>query len=1091
MKFKSLFLEALLVFAFLLSAGSAFGQVTTSEIKGNITDEEGEPLIGATVVAVHEPSGSTYGTVTNLEGNYNLPGVRPGGPYSITVTYVGYGEKKITDVNVPLGAVGTYDLALTSGVELEVVEVVSAKDDAFSSQRKGVATNINTETINAVPTLSRDFTDFFRLSPQASTSSFGTSFGGQDNRLNNITVDGTNLNSAFGLSGTPGGRTSTSAISLDAVDEVQVNMAPYDVRLFGFVGASVNAVTRSGTNNFEGSVFYNLRNENLVGRNAAGNDFDPGNFNNQQIGFRLGGPIVKDKLFFFVNGEFENGAEPAVWTANRGGEPIEGTKTRVLASDLDRISQALFDRYGYNTGPFEGYDLENNAQKFLAKLSYNLSDKHKLSLRYNTLTSELDRYISNSGSLGEGNRRTRPQALSFQNSNYVQTETIHSVVGEWNAIFSSKASNKLLAGWTYQNEDRGQANAFPLIDILEDGQTYTSVGTDPFTPQNSLEYTTFQLQDNLSLYFGDHTLTAGVNLEYIQFENLFFPGSFGVWSYNSVDDFIGAIGEDDPVAGPPDSAQFVPNSFEFRYSALAGGAPPVAKTNVFYGGVYVQDEWRVNDRLDLTLGLRLDIPAFGNTALENPAVSDQNYLYEGDSIRINTGELPATRVLFSPRFGFNYKLSDRFQIRGGSGLFTGRPAFVWISNQVSNNGVLTGFDERFEEAAADRPFTTDPIRFIDDPSAGLPETFQIDVSDPQLRFPQTWRSNLAVDVGLFWGLVGTVEFIYNRDINNLRLTNINLANPSGGNIIAGPDNRPLFLAQDSRINSNTTAALYLTPDGEARSYNFTVQIEKPFDNGLFFRVSYNYGNSKNLIDLGSTTGSWFNSVTVAGNNELDLTFSQFDQRHRLLAALNYGIEYAGFMGTQVGFIFEAASQGRNTYSINGDINGDFDRNNDALFVPNSANDIQFEEFTSGGVTYTVQQQREAFDQYIEQDPYLSTIRGQYSERNGLIGRFVPRLDVSLVQKFFLDIGGDRKKRNELQVRLDIINFTNMISSNWGVGYRVNQTSPLQFRNFDANGEPVYRMATFGNDLLRETFGRTAGLSDVWQMQIGLRYIFGN
>ncbi len=1063
----------------------SFSQVTTSSMTGTVKDAQGEPLIGATVQAIHEPSGTTYGTATNLEGRYTLPGMRSGGPYSVKISYTGYQEELIKGIDLQLGSTASIDIELVEGVELQAVEVISIRNDAFSSQRKGTATNISESTINTLPTLDRDFTGFIRLAPQASTSSFGTSFGGQDNRLNNITIDGSILNSSFGLSGTPGGRTGTAAISLDAIEEVQINMAPYDVRQSGFVGAGVNAVTRSGTNEFQGSAFFNFRNQRLLGEDAGDNKVSSDNFQNIQTGFRLGGPLIKDKLFFFSNVEIEKFSEPALWTANEGGEPIEGTKTRVLRSDLESVSNALADAYGYNTGPFQGYNLDLNAIKFLVKLDYNVNDQHKLSLRYNRLDSEVDRYISNSRSLGFGNRRTRPDALSYQNSNYVQNERIHSIVGEWNALFGNNMSNQLIAGYTYQNEDRGQANPFPLIEMQQDGLTYISTGTDPFTPSNSLNYHTYQIQNNLSIYRGDHSITAGVSLEHFRFENLFFPGSFGVFVYNSVEDFLTDIQGD--LADPNRETSDVElRRFQFRYSALPGGALPVAQTRVWYPGIYGQDEWRVSDKFDLTFGLRLDMPVFENTALENPVVSNQTYELEGDPIQINTSELPKTSVLFSPRFGFNYKPLQRVQFRGGTGLFTGRPAFVWISNQVSNNGVLTGFEEINNTNT--RPFTTDPIRFIENPEGQIPSSFQIDISERNLRFPQTWRSNLAVDVGLFWGIVGTLEFIYNRDVNNLRLYNINQAQPSGGNLTnAGGDDRPLFAEEDLRINENTTSALYLSSNGEARAYNLTAQLEKPFDNGLFFRLAYNYGNSQNLLDLGSTTGSWFGVNSVRGNNDLALTFSQFDQRHRIIGAVTYRLEYGGFGASQIGLFLEAANQGRFDYVINGDINGDNINDNDLLFVPNNANDLQFQDITDrdGNVLFTAQEQANAFETYISQDEYLSERRGQYVERNGALLPWNTRLDLSFMQEFFVET---KRSRNTIQLRLDIINFTNLLNKEWGVGDRVNQTRPLRFRGFE-NGSPVYQWATFGNDLLRETFSKTATLNDVWQMQVGVRYIF--
>ncbi|MFN7120277.1 MAG: carboxypeptidase regulatory-like domain-containing protein [Saprospiraceae bacterium] len=437
--------------SFLLASSALQAQVTTSSMVGQIVDENKEPLLGATVVAIHTPSGTRYGTVTNEDGRFTIPAMRIGGPYQVTVSYTGFQEQVRDNVFLSLGIAATLDFNLQSeAVTIEGVEIVATRNDVFSTDRTGAATNVTTEQLNAFPTLGRRLNDFTRLTPQASG---GGSFGGVDNRLNNITVDGSLFNNSFGLQGQPGDRTGTAPISLDAIEEVQVNIAPFDVRQSGFVGAGVNAVTRSGTNEFSGSLFYNFQNENLTGTQADTTKFSLRRaarpFNNSQIGFRLGGPIIKNKLFFFVNGEFEKNETPFLLQANSGNDPIGGNTTRVLRSDLDQVSSFLRDNFGYETGPYEGYNTEIVGNKLLAKLDWNINDNHRLSLRYTNLDSEADILISTSASLGFGNRRGA-QALSYQNSNYIQFEKINSVIAELNSIFGSKVSNNLIIGFTSQ-----------------------------------------------------------------------------------------------------------------------------------------------------------------------------------------------------------------------------------------------------------------------------------------------------------------------------------------------------------------------------------------------------------------------------------------------------------------------------------------------------------------------------------------------------------------------------------------------------------------------------------------------------------------
>lgn len=1115
---KVLLLSTLML---MVTLGALAQGVTTASISGTIKDTKGEGIPGASIVATHMPSGTTYGTISQADGKFIIPSMRIGGPYTVKVSFVGFQEAVFQNIYLSLGTASNLNARLTEqSQELGEVVVAADRGSVFSSDRTGASTNIRVETINALPTINRSFNDLTRLTPQAS----GQSFLGADPRFNNITIDGSSFNNSFGLAGQPGGRTGSSPISLDAIEEIQVNMAPYDVRQAGFVGAGVNMVTRSGTNDFSGSAFYNFRNESLVGNKANGQDVTTNNFDVKQYGLRLGGPIIKNKLFFFVSTELERASEPATtFLAARPG--LTGNNvTRVQAADLDSLSAFLRTNFNYETGGYENYPDETTSDKVLVKLDYNISNNHKLSVRYNFLDSQDDVLVSTSSSLGRGNRRGTVNSLNFRNSNYIQKEKIQSIIGELNSRFGSKITNNLIVGYTNQNEDRGSLGSFfPLVEILQGGTNYTTFGFEPFTPNNRLEYKTFQFQDNVTFFAGSHIVTAGVNTEILKFRNVFFPGSQSVYVYNSLADFY--TDANAYLANPNlTTAPVTLNRFQLRYSALPGGAEPVQPTEVTYTGLYVQDEFNPIPNLKLTVGIRGDIPFFKETGYYNPTVAQLTFKKPGDSptgedatdYKINTSKLPDPKVLVSPRFGFNYNLKgeNKTQIRGGTGIFTGRPAFVWISNQIGNNGVLTGFEQL--DATTNRPFKPSPTAYVP-ATPTLPSSVEIAATDPDFKFPQIWRSNLAVDQKLPLGLVGTLELIYSKDVNGVAYFNANEEFASGS--FSGPDSRPYYPGYNAatgqlytsstnptinnaiRINDNVVNAITLTNSNKGSAYSISAKLEKPLSKGLFGLVGYNFGSSRNLIDAGSiAAGSYFGNAGVNGNNYVDAAYSSNDQRHRVIASVSYRKEYAGFGATQIGLFWEGRNQGRFSYVYDGDLNGDGTQGNDLLYVPRDASEMNFQQYTQNYTdannqaqsrVFTVNEQVAAWEAYIGQDEYLKNRRGSYAERNGALMPWVFRADFSLVQEFFMNI---REKRNTLQLRVDIINVGNLINSDWGVGNFVGQTRPLTARGFDpSTGRPLYRlrneMVNGVPELITTTFKSSAGIPDVWRAQFGIRYIF--
>lgn len=1067
----------------------SYAQITTSSMVGRVLDETGEPLIGANVVAVHGPSGTTYGTSTNENGRYTIPAMRVGGPYMVTVSYTGFAEQKREDVFLSLGTAATLDFRLQpAAFELMGVTVTADRSDVFSASRTGAATSVSREALATMPTISRRINDFTRLTPQSA----GSRFGGIDDRLNNITVDGSYFNNSFGLAGQPGDRTGVSPISLDAIEQIQVNIAPFDVRQGNFIGAGVNTVTKSGTNDYSGSAYYLTRHANIVGTRTGDLGFNPGDFSFNQFGATLGGAIKKNKLFFFASYENDELTQPGTtFRANTGGQTVSGNTTRVLASDLDALSNFLRSNFGYETGPYQDYDNVTASEKFLIKLDYNLNQNNNFSIRYNHLNSDTDVLLSNSSSLGFGNRRTNLTGLNFRNSNYKILENIRSIVGEWNSMLSNSMSNNLIVGYTFQDESRASlGNVFPMVDILEEGSVYTTFGFEPFTPNNELRYKSFQLQNNFSIYRTNHTYTIGLSLERYESENVFFPGSQSAYVYNSLADFY--TDANDFLANPGRTTSPVAlNRFQVRWSNVPGQEKPVQPLEVFYAGVYAQDVWNATDRLNLTLGLRIDVPFFGNTALRNADVEelafrDQN----GGEVRFQTDKLPDANPLFSPRIGFNFDVDGdrRTQLRGGTGIFTSRPAYVWISNQIGANGILTGF-ERLDNTTA-RPFNPNPDTYKPSEVTGAPASqYELAFTQPDFKFPQVWRSNVAVDQKLPLGFIGTLEFMYSRDVNGLYYYNANLRESNGQ--FSGVDDRARWVG-GNRIHSHIDNAVTLTNQSEGSSWNFAASVEKPFVKDFFFKAGYSYGETKNAVDPGSIAfGSWNNNQHMGDPNNPGIGFSSNMLGHRVFGGLTYRAFYSDEKGaTTISLFFDGFNQGVGSYVFSGDLNGDGGTANDLIYIHANRNEMNFQEYTAGGRTFTVEQQRDAWEAFINQDKYLSANRGKYAERGGVLLPMVYRLDLSVMHDFYFKVAG---KRNSIQLRMDIFNFTNMLNKEWGQGQSLTTTTPLvvptgaQGGPVDAEGRAQYRLQNIGGQLITSSYRANSTLSDVYRIQFGIRY----
>jgi hypothetical protein len=1101
----------LVILLSILFVNASMAQVTSSSITGSVKGDDNKFLEGATIVAIHQPSGTKYSTTTNKSGAFTILNVRVGGPYVVKITFSGFKSYEEQGVFAPLGNTANVDVALKNdAVSMQNIVVKAAPNPIINSKANGTSITIGRQALNLTPTIGRNLNDVTKYNAYSN----GRSFAGQDSRFNNFTIDGAVFNNGFGL-GTDaqaGGRTNSTAISLDALEEVQINITPYDIRQSGFAGAAINAVTRSGTNEFAGSVFRFWNSRDLAGTKVASktDNIPKTPFNVETQGFRVGGPIIKDKLFFFVNGEFTNGTNPALsWVANRPG--ATGNVSRTTATDLEDLKTFMKSNFDYDLGAIDNFNNESFSKKVLARIDYNINDIHKLSLRYAHHNSQSDVPISNSNSgntAGNGNRQNSALAISGQNTGYIIQDNTRSAVLELSSNFKNRVSNQFIATYNKQLEDRAYRTAmFPTVDILSGvgGSTYTSLGFDPFTPNNKLNYSTFNLTNNTTLIRGNHTITLGAAFESFKSNNLFFYGSNGVWVFNSIADFKAAALA--YKANPSIAASTVPIArFNYRYTLLPDGKLPWQTfQNQFYT-VYGQDEWKMTKNFRMTYGARLDYLNIVNTAADyaNPYVAGLTFREpSGLPYNINTGSMPKSRFYVSPRVGFNWDVNGnkKTQIRGGSGLFLSRLPYVLISNQLGNNGVNIGLVNVTGSAATAYPFTLDPTRYT-------PKTtdinslrgYNINYGDQDLKFPQIWKSNIAIDQKLGWGVIGTLEAIYNKNINMLHYVDVNLKRPSG--TFAGNDKRDIYPALDLSGAAATNArflnpgignAFVLTNNNVGYSYSLTAKLEKPMTKNFGGVLAYTNAKATDLASVASTVNA--STSSIYGVNYPREGFSDNDLRHRFMGYVNYRLNYGGNFGGATTFSLGmvSASGFKLSYIYSSDVNGD-GQFNDMIYVPAAGNNLAFQDQTVGTTVFTAAAQAAAFSNYIDANPYLKSRRGTYAERNGAQAPWLTRFDFSIEQDFFVKTGKN-KKANTFRFRADFINFGNLINNKWGVGNVSTTPQPLNYRGRTAAGEPIYRLATQVVDgatvLLKDAFVDSKTLNDVYQIQLGIRYIFNN
>jgi hypothetical protein len=1075
--FKCFFFFTSFLIIFTINTTKLYAQgVTTAAMNGMVTDEKGESLVGANVVVVHEQSGTRYGAAVRDGGLFDILNMKIGGPYTVTVSFVGY--RTYTEENIYLALGQTVRISVKmveEALTTEAIEVVADQDEVMNAARTGAATYVNPDQVAQLPSIKRSTRDLTRMDPR---SDGNFSFGGRNWLYNNISVDGSYFNNAFGLDDPAvGGQTAAEPIPFDAVEQVQVSVAPFDVREGGFTGANINTVTKSGTNTFRGSVYTFTRNEDLIGNQVRGVDViaSPDLAFNQS-GFTVSGPIIHDKLFFFINGEIERRDDPGTnFVADRDGSVIVG-ESRVDFTTMERISQRMNDVYGYDTGPFEGFVHETNNDKLLIKLDWNINENHNLTFRYNYLDAKRELpphpFVFTVAGAGRGPNES---SLPFKNTGYAINNKLHSFALEINSR-GSKFANRFFASYNRFRDNREPFSVdFPTIEIGKDGRTYTTIGHEPFSIHNILDQDVWQFINNFSYFSGKHVFTVGASFELYKFFNSFniFRHGFPI-EFESVDDFFAATDPSDPI----------------DFIGMRGSGP--FKGELFDIGqlsIYAQDDLLVSQNLSLTAGLRVDFPIYFTEPVDNPFVRALPLLdLDGNPEIVDQSSMPGAKPLFSPRVGFNWNASgDRStQIRGGSGIFTGRLPLVWIGNNISNPGSNPNLFPAISEAESQK--TSD--------DAILQQSFFINAMDPDFTWPQVWTTNVAIDKKLPWGLLGTLEFLYAKDINAVFLRNADLP-PT--NEVLPIDGRPFYTA-------STLSPLSFPPDGgagvividntsEGYNYTFTAQLRKLFDFGLNTNLAYTFLQAKSQIKSTEIARSLWEENPVQGDpNNPILSYSEFGNRHRIVGGATYRFNWSPNVSTSFGLFVEVAEgnsfrgAGGNRYSFtySGDVNGDGATGNDLIYIPNDKSEIIFDPITdpnTSAVISTPDQQWTDFNAFIEQDSYLSSHRGQIAERFGALNPWFSNIDFRVLQDFSFDLGS---KRHTFQLSFDILNVANFLNSDWGVRKVASgaATIPLALTRFDATGAPVFNFVG-----PKETFIDDPGLYSRWRAQVGLRYFF--
>lgn len=1035
-------------------------QITSSEIRGSVKSASGEYLPGAMVTAVHLPTSTKYYSTAFTDGTFVLPNIKTGGPYELTVSYIGYIKQTKGNIYVGLGEAKKIGFVLEESLtELNEIEVAVKQNDPFDSKRSGTGTNIEKDKIENLPTLNRSLSEITKLTPQSS----GNSYGGSNYRYNNLNIDGTGTNDAFGFqepasgaggstsNGTPGSLAKTQPISLDAIEQIQVNLSPYDVKLGNFTGASINAITRSGSNKVDGSVYFFDRNQNTTGKSVDVSRKRIANYNELQGGFRVGGPIKNDKLFYFINSEYSYKSEAVQFAPGSEGSAFN-------YSDIKSLKDTIQNRFGYDAGSIDDITLNTISYKIFTRLDWNINGKNQFLIRLNYVDGFSD------------NLERAPTILNFGSQGFRHTSKSLNIVSELKTRISNNISNNLIVGVGNIHDTRDPAGnqIFPHIEITYNTSNIIFLGTYREAAIFQMKQKNYEVTDNLVYYKNKHTFTLGTHNEFFSFNYHFVTPFNGRWAYKSIRDFY--ANTPSRIRG---TYSITDNSYSNNYNK------PSADFLVILPSLYLQHDYKFNNKLRVTYGVRLE----GNLFPLKPNLTTD---FQSTKQFSNVQSGIKNQMIVSPRFGFNYDLTgkEKIKLRGGSGIFLGRMPFAWLAYSYIYNGNQFGNID-YKPSGPVNLISTDFSQF----SSLQPGLKEINIIDENFKLPRVWKSNLAFDIKLPKDFILTVEGIYNKTIYDVLFKTINLKDSTVS--LQGADNRLVFAGNGSsaKYNSEYTNVFMLTNTNKGNRFNISASLSKDFKFGLNIFTAYSYGISRDVMNgvRVSPQANWEWNQTLNPNNP-QLSFSNFDIRHRSITNLTYTIKWEKFFEKSlISLVFNAQSGSPFTYIYSGDLNRDGSPNNDLLYVPKDKNEIVLTDIkdAGGNVLVSSDEQWNQLESYVNGDKYLSSRKGKYTERNGGRTPWNNQLDLRISNEIRLG----KKTKQTLQVLVDIINLTNLINRNWGHQYFVPNTtnagySLITVKSINSSGVATYQFNNPGSKPWQ-----VDPIASRWQMQIGLRFNF--
>ena len=1093
-----------LAVAFLTISLNVLAQVTTSGITGAVM-AGGEEAIGATVTAKHVPSGSVYRAVTNIDGHYTITGMKAGGPYEVEISYIGFQTARFTDIQLALGQNAVVDATLSEGSEMIQEIVVTAKaNNTMRSDRSGAVTNLNASQMAAVPTIGRSMTDIMKMTPQSSSAS-GMAIGGGNYRQSFVTIDGASFNDSFGMepSPLPGGGT---PISLEALDQMTVSVTPYDVRQSGFTGGGVNAVTKSGTNTFKGMAYTFLTSSSLKGNKVRSTELPVSKGHDSTFGLSIGGPIVQDKLFFFVNAEYEDNvtAGPAVQAGN-GSTPYTATNRRPRLSELESLSNYLQNTYGITTGPWQDYNLKTPAYRVLARLDWNINEDHKFNVRFTKSNRKEANPASASRSIGSnrtsiiygGNQNSyggnTDYGMSSLSSRYMTEFRFTSVAAELNSKFG-KLHNTLRGTYSYQDQPRSNEYgvSVPVVEIVMDnGQglyPYWALTGDLFTYGNVAQTKTTVITDEVNIMLGKHNLFGGLQYENDWAANGYAQAGAGYYAFQATPEQV-AAGDWASVFKPENT-----RLFGITYGNTPDHSHFVAKMSTNQWSLYFQDNMSLSDRFRLSLGVRFELPSYPSL---KDNFNEEYYKIDFGGNHYRTDNVPKASISVSPRVGFNWDITGERNLilRGGSGLFIGRLPFVWLISAVGNSGMGQTSYIASQTKGVIPTFTTSQQEMLQQIGAqskiSVPSSATI-LSD-DLRMPKTWKTSLAVDAKLPGDIDLTVEGIYNKDINPVVVANRDIYWDGSSTIDLGHGD---VRHKMSYYDANSSAYVLENAGHKAYYVSLTAQLRKKFDFGLDLSASYTLSKAKTYTDgignqVASAYNNYRNSVNAVNDNELG--YATYVAPNRLLISASYTLKESKnasshfslvYDGYQYGFLTEYAFS-RFSYIFSANVNSDALAPANLIYVPASRKELDswdFAESTYGAnhQVYTADMQRDDFWAYIQQDDYLKNRTGQYAERGGAKMPWHHQIDFKFEHDMSLNFG---KTKHTLQLGVDILNLPNFLNKRWGLYKQVTETSLLSYNH----GKYTYN--TVNGERHLTTFSDFLGLQSTYQIMFTIRYLF--